>query len=78
GTVASATDTRLPVLIPAAYRHKTRTIRSIAYITGARVGSVTIYAANDASRPGQVWLTSKPAIATGDVVLPGQVSWAVS
>ncbi|WP_281155173.1 hypothetical protein [Streptomyces sp. HYC2] len=78
GAVAGATDTRLPVLIPAAYRHRTRTIRTIAYITGARIGSVTIYAANDASRPGQVWLTSKPAIATGDVILPGQVSWAVS
>ncbi|WP_073946531.1 hypothetical protein [Streptomyces kebangsaanensis] len=78
GTVASSTDTRLPVLIPAAYRHKTRTIRALAYITGAKIGSVTIYPANDTSRPGQVWLTSHPQIAAGDAVLPGQVSWVVS
>lgn len=77
GTLGSTTESRLPVLIPAAYRHPTRTIRAIAYITGARIGIVTVYAANDPSRPGQVWLTTHPQISTNDLVLPGQISWGV-
>ncbi len=77
GTLAGATESRLPVLIPAAYRHRTRSVRALCYISGVMVGTATIYAANDQTRPGQVWLTTHPQIATGDLVLPGQVSWAV-
>lgn len=75
GSLAAATDTRLPVLIPAAYRNPNRLVRAMAYITGASPGVLTIYAANDSERPGQVWLTSHPPLAKGDVVIPGQVSW---
>ncbi|WP_225080438.1 hypothetical protein [Streptomyces sp. CoT10] len=78
GALASATDSRVPVLIPAAYRHKTRTLRVLAYLTGARVAALSVYAANDATRPGQVWLTSHPGIAANDVLLPSQISWGVS
>lgn len=76
GALAGTSDSRLPVLIPAAYRHSSRNIYATCYITGAQVGRVTIYpTASD--WPGQVRLTQKPDIATGDHVLPGDVSWAV-
>ncbi|MFG2679170.1 hypothetical protein [Streptomyces sp. NPDC048392] len=75
GSLSAATDSRLPVLIPASYRNPNRLVRTLAYITGASPGVLTIYAANDAQRPGQVWLTSHPALVQGNVVIPGQVSW---
>lgn len=75
-TLPNTTDSRLPVLIPAEYRHPTRNMYAIAYLTGARIGRVTIYPANTA-QAGQVWLTQKPAIAVGEAVLPGSVSWVV-
>ncbi|NYV72993.1 hypothetical protein [Streptomyces sp. UH6] len=77
GTVSGATDTRLPVLIPSQYRDPTRSQYAVAYITGAKVGRLTIYAANS-DRAGQVWLTQHPDISTDDFVLPGTgISWAV-
>lgn len=77
GTLANDSDSRLPVLIPAAYRHPTRVQYGIAYITGAQIGRFTIYAQNT-DKPGQVWLTQKPAISKGDFVMPGSgISWVV-
>ncbi|MFB7162339.1 hypothetical protein [Streptomyces sp. NPDC056242] len=76
GALAGPTDARLPVLIPSAYRHPTRNMYAMAYITGAEVGRLTIYPANH-SLAGQVWLTQKPDISNGDDVLPGAVSWVV-
>ncbi|MYU20497.1 hypothetical protein [Streptomyces sp. SID8352] len=78
GEITPAAESRLPVLIPAVYRHPTRSIRSIAYVSGARPAAVTIHAANETARAGQVWLTSHPTISAGDLILPGQVSWAVN
>lgn len=75
-TLPGATNSRLPLLIPAAYRHPTRNQYAIAYITGARIGRITIYPANVAEA-GQVWLTQKPDIAAAQAVLPGNVSWTV-
>ncbi|MFJ3826245.1 hypothetical protein [Streptomyces nodosus] len=75
--LTGSTDTRLPVLIPAAYRHPTRNQYGIAYTTGAGVGRFTIYSGNT-DRPGQVWLTNYPAISTGQYVLPQSgLSWVV-
>ncbi|MEW2570506.1 hypothetical protein [Streptomyces sp. NPDC047070] len=76
GTLANNADSRLPVLIPAAYRHRIRNMYADCYITGARIGRVTIYPANH-DRAGQVWLTQKPSLGNGDDVLPGSVSWVV-
>lgn len=76
GSLAGPSDSRLPVLIPAAYRHASRNMYATAYITGADIGRLTIYPANH-ERAGQVWLTQKPDISNGDDVLPASVSWVV-
>ncbi|MFE6903779.1 hypothetical protein ACFVFJ_44360 [Streptomyces sp. NPDC057717] len=76
GALAGPTDARLPMLIPSAYRHPTRNMYAMAYITGAKVGRLTIYPANHAMA-GQVWLTQKPDLGNGDDVLPGTISWVV-
>ncbi|MFJ2515629.1 hypothetical protein ACIPEL_36430 [Streptomyces griseoviridis] len=77
GTLAAADESRLPVTIPDAYRHPTRDIYVLAYLTGAAIGRLIVYS-KAADRAGQVWLTNKPALSAGSYVLPesGQ-SWAV-
>ncbi|MFH9816133.1 hypothetical protein [Streptomyces sp. NPDC017230] len=76
GTVGDG-GVRLPVLIPAAYRHPTRGQYGIAYVSGARIARLEVYAANT-NRAGQVWLSQYPTIARGDQVLPGSgISWVV-
>lgn len=76
-TLGNTSDSRLPVLIPARYRHPTRNVYAMAYITGADIGRLSIYPANH-ERAGQVWITQKPSIAVNDSVLPGSVSWVMS
>jgi hypothetical protein len=77
GTLAGADESRLPVLIPAAYRHANRDQYAICYTTGVEVSRAIIYSAAS-DRPGQVWLANHPTISTGDFVLPGSgVSWVV-
>ncbi|MFQ6851281.1 hypothetical protein AAIB46_10330 [Streptomyces sp. 35M1] len=71
-----ATNSRLPVMIPAAYRHPNRDIFGIVYITGAHIGRVTIPSRNDL-KSGQVWLTQHPDIDVGDRVLSSSISWVV-
>ncbi|MEU7376532.1 hypothetical protein [Streptomyces albidoflavus] len=75
--LAAATDSRLPVVIPAAYRHPNRNIYAGAYITGGGFGRLTIYSANT-DKAGQVWLTQKPQVNRGNYVLPTQVSWSMA
>lgn len=76
GTVPDG-GSRLPVLIPAAYRHPNRGQYAIGYVTGAGICRMEIYAANT-NRAGQVWLSQYPTISRNDHVLPGSgVSWAV-
>jgi hypothetical protein len=74
GTLANTTDSRLPVLIPAAYRHPLRAQYATAYVTGAGVARLTIHAANS-DKPGQVWLTQKPTISKDDFVMASSISW---
>ncbi|MEU6614498.1 hypothetical protein [Streptomyces parvus] len=69
-------NSRLPVMIPAAYRHPNRDIFGIVYITGAHIGRITIPSRNDL-KSGQVWLTQHPDIAIGDRVLSSSISWVV-
>ncbi|WP_435209544.1 hypothetical protein [Streptomyces sp. bgisy034] len=76
GNLAGPSDSRLPLLVPAAYRHPDRNVYATAYITGARIGRVTIYPANH-TRAGQAWLTQKPDMTNADDLLPGDVSWVV-
>ncbi|WP_405994954.1 hypothetical protein [Streptomyces sp. NBC_00986] len=78
GALAGADESRLPVLIPAAYRHPSRDQYALAYCSGVEVARMIISSAAS-DRAGQVWLTNHPALASGDFVLPGSgVSWVVS
>jgi hypothetical protein len=77
GSLASTAESRLPVLIPAAYRHATRDQIGLAYITGVQIGRFIVYSAAS-DRAGQVWLTQHPTMATDDYVLPQSgLSWVV-
>jgi hypothetical protein len=74
---SGTTDSRLPVLIPDAYRHANRDRFVIGYVSGLQICRLTIYAKTGA-RPGQVWLTQHPAIAKGDAILTSSASWVVN
>ncbi|MFE9906405.1 hypothetical protein [Streptomyces achromogenes] len=77
GTLAGTAESRLPVLIPAAYRHPNRDQYAIAYTTGLQVSRAVIYSAAS-DRPGQVWLTNHPSIDKNDYVIPTSgLSWVV-
>jgi hypothetical protein len=77
GSLAGGDESRLPVLIPAAYRHANRDQFVMCYTTGVEISRLTIYSAAS-DRPGQVWLTNHPTIAKGEFVLPNSgVSWVV-
>ncbi|MEU4502667.1 hypothetical protein [Streptomyces sp. NPDC024089] len=74
--LSNSTASRLPLLVPAAYRHPTRDQYGIAYITGSQIGRVTIYS-KVSDKPGQVWLTQHSGVSTGENVLGSTVSWVV-
>ncbi|WP_112469410.1 hypothetical protein [Streptomyces triticisoli] len=77
GTLAAGVDTRLPILIPAAYRHRTRDQYVLAYTSGGGIGRFLIYASNT-DRAGQAWMLEHPQINTGDNVIPQSgMSWVV-
>ncbi|MFE9936311.1 hypothetical protein [Streptomyces hirsutus] len=77
GGLSGSTSSRLPGLVPAAYRHPTRDQPVLAYITGAGLARLVIYAANT-TKAGQIWLENYKEVGTGDNVLPeGGVSWVV-
>lgn len=76
GNLSAGVESRLPILIPSAYRHPTRDMYALAMV-GGEVARYIIYSANS-DRPGQVWLTNKPSIATGQFLLPmSGLSWVV-
>ncbi|MFF2189233.1 hypothetical protein [Streptomyces sp. NPDC058155] len=74
--LAAADESRLPVLIPAAFRHPTRDQYGGAIVGGTACRFI-IHAAST-NRAGQVWLVNHPNISAGAFLLPlsGQ-SWAV-
>lgn len=78
GTLSSSTDSRLPVLVPVAYRHPTRDQPILAYISGGALARLTLYAANT-DKPGQLWLVNYgDQITKGQTLLPqGGISWVV-
>ncbi|MFI6337847.1 hypothetical protein [Streptomyces sp. NPDC050535] len=76
-TLAADTESRLPVLIPSAYRHPSRDQYALAYVSGVEIARLIIYSAAD-DRPGQVWITNKPSISNGESVFPASgISWVV-
>ncbi|MFC7906482.1 hypothetical protein ACQEV9_18335 [Streptomyces chartreusis] len=77
-SLASGTASRLPVQIPAAYRHPTRDQYAICYITGVEIGRAIIFSGGT-DTPGQVQLVQKPTMAVGDNVFPmSGLSWVVN
>ncbi|MFF1960987.1 hypothetical protein ACFVWX_28935 [Streptomyces sp. NPDC058220] len=77
GALANTTSSRLPAVIPAAYRHPNRDQYVLVYITGARIGRITIYS-KASDTPGQVWLTQHPGVSTDWNVLSNSgTSWVV-
>ncbi|MGW4250344.1 hypothetical protein [Streptomyces californicus] len=75
-TLPGSTVSRLPVLIPAEYRHPDRDQYLTCYVAGGDVGRITIRSAGSEDA-GQVWLTQKPDIALGRTVLTSGTSWVV-
>ncbi|WP_335936611.1 hypothetical protein [Streptomyces sp. PTD5-9] len=77
GRLDGSTQSRMPVLIPAQYRHPVRDQYVTGYVSGLQVCRLTIgSAASD--RPGQVWLTQHPDIPTNTSVLTSGISWVVA
>ncbi|MCF2130105.1 hypothetical protein L1I79_27285 [Strepomyces sp. STD 3.1] len=76
GTLSGGTESRLPALIPAAYRPPVRDQYVIAYVTGVAIARITVHSKNH-ERSGQVWLVQKPSISRDDYVLTSGVSWVV-
>ncbi|MFJ5089961.1 hypothetical protein [Streptomyces sp. NPDC088674] len=76
GSSTGGDDTRLPVLIPEAYRHPTRNVYGIAYQTGTSPARFTVYS-KIGERPGQVWLTQHSAIRPDDYVMPETLTWTI-
>ncbi|MEV1079864.1 hypothetical protein AB0I98_16705 [Streptomyces sp. NPDC050211] len=78
GTLAADIPSRLPAIIPAAYRHPNRDQYGIAYVSGVSIGRFIVYSAADDERAGQVFLTNKPIISQGESVFPQSgISWVV-
>lgn len=78
GTLAADIDSRLPAIIPADYRHATRDQHVPVYISGAQFGRVTVYSKANEDKAGQLWLTNKPTISSGQAVLgAAAISWVV-
>ncbi|MEU0522772.1 hypothetical protein [Streptomyces niveus] len=76
GTLPSGTESRLPIVIPAAYRHPSRDQYGIA-IAGTAACRFIVHA-QSTDRAGQVWLVNHPNIANGSFLLPvSGMSWVV-
>jgi hypothetical protein len=69
GTLDADTPSRLPVLIPEKYRYADRDLQIAVYVSGARTGRAILYSDADDKR-GQLWLTNKQEIKTGESVIP--------
>ncbi|WP_217545561.1 hypothetical protein [Streptomyces sp. GbtcB6] len=78
GSFSAGTESRLPVLIPAAYRHASRDQFGLAYISGGNIARCIVYS-SASDRAGQVWLTNKSVtVDTGDFVAPvSGMSWVI-
>lgn len=75
-TLPVGDESRLPVVIPAAYRHATRDQYGIAIVGGTACRFIVH--AQSTPRAGQVWLVNHPAIASGAFLLPiSGLSWVV-
>ncbi|MFE3471202.1 hypothetical protein ACFXOI_05860 [Streptomyces bacillaris] len=74
--LAAGTESRLPILLPATAQPPTHWQYPLVYITGARLGRLTVYNRGHA-RAGQIWLTQHPQMGVDEHVTSVTTSWAV-
>ncbi|WP_112490880.1 hypothetical protein [Streptomyces bacillaris] len=74
--LAAGTESRVPLTLPAAAVPPVHWQYVLVYITGARLGRLTVYSRGHA-RAGQVWLTQHPAMSADEFVVSTTTSWAV-
>jgi len=74
--LAAGADSRLPLLMPSSAVHPFLQHQFPVYLTGARIGNVTVYPANHA-RAGQVWLTQHPGVNAGQNINSVTMNWTV-
>ncbi|MGC4918621.1 hypothetical protein [Streptomyces albogriseolus] len=74
--LAAASDSRLPLLIPSTHRHAYLQMHTPVYLSGHRIGMVTLYPANH-ERAGQLWLNTHPGVNVGQIVYTTTMTWAV-
>ncbi|MFJ7100197.1 hypothetical protein [Streptomyces albogriseolus] len=74
--LSTASDSRLPLLIPSAHRHAYLQMHTPVYVTGSRIGVVTLYPDNH-DRAGQLWITTHPGINVGQTIGTTTMTWAV-
>lgn len=77
GNLASGGPSRLPVQIPAQFRHPNRDQYVLAHVTGNGLARLQIYSSTT-DTPGQVWLQQHPGVSTGQNILSSSgTSWVV-
>lgn len=74
--LSTSSDSRLPLLIPSAHRHAYLQMHTPVYVTGSRIGQITLYPANH-DRAGQLWITTHPGINVGQTIGTTTMTWAV-
>ncbi|MDT6983767.1 hypothetical protein ACFSUJ_12335 [Streptomyces lusitanus] len=74
--LAAASDSRLPLLIPSTHRHPYLQMHEPVYLSGHRIGMVTLYPGNH-ERAGQLWLNTHPGVNVGQIVYTTTMTWAV-
>ncbi|MGA4896774.1 hypothetical protein ACPCAJ_02245 [Streptomyces griseoincarnatus] len=76
GTLGASSDSRLPLLVPSTHRHAYLQMHTPVYLSGHRIGMVTLFPANH-ERAGQLWLTAHPGISTSQNVYTTTLGWVV-
>ncbi|WP_431040077.1 hypothetical protein [Streptomyces sp. P9-1] len=74
--LAAASDSRLPLLIPSAHRHAYLQMHTPVYLSGHRIGMMTLFPANH-ERAGQLWVTTHPGLNAGQIIYTTTMTWAV-
>ncbi|MEV2239533.1 hypothetical protein [Micromonospora sp. NPDC049891] len=75
GNIAAGSDVRLPCTVPTAARYPDRDRRMTVYISGGKVGGITVFSAGHPDRAGQVWLTSHNGLSTGNTIVGADITW---
>ncbi|MEU3899730.1 hypothetical protein [Streptomyces sp. NPDC045251] len=75
-SLSSGSESRLPIILPEAATPPQYWQYPLVYLTGARLGRLTVYNRGHA-RAGQIWITQHPTLDTDHYVVSATTSWAV-